>query len=74
MTSRSSIDSAAEASGREPTQPPEPPGVIPLPVEPQTPAPPETTPPLPDTDEPGAVPEEYPDRDDGATTLRWGGR
>lgn len=71
MTRWPALDKTAVAPARKPTQPPEPPGIIPLPPEPEAPALPETAPPLPDIDEPGAVPEEYPDRNDSA---RWQGR
>jgi len=41
-------------------EPVEPPGIEPLPVEPEPPILPETEPLSPDTDQPGRSPEEYP--------------
>jgi hypothetical protein len=59
-------DAAVAASGYGRIAPPEPPGIEPLPIEPDGPVPPETEPLRPDTDEPGVVPEEFPQWDDGA--------
>jgi hypothetical protein len=63
-------DHALAASRQGRIAPPEPPGITPLPAEPDRPAPPETEPPRPDTDEPGIVPEEYPQREDDTAPCR----
>ena len=51
-------------------EPQEPPGIEPLPVEPEPPDLPETEPSRPDTDQPGLVPEEYPAPEESAPFLR----